>query len=196
MVITNIVPLTKKKSLVEFDEEVTCCFYENELKSFGFFAGGEIREEQFHTVMNEIILKRAKKKAMDMLVRTNRTEKEIRDKLVTSYFPEFIIEETILFLNHHKYLNEDMYTENYVMFHSKGKSRIQLRMELVKKGIDDETISNYLELYYNEIEELKYVIQKKKGNTEEFAKKDKDKLIRYLIQKGFRQKDILREIET
>lgn len=183
-----------KKTKVTFENGIECICYSSEVRKFALYEEQEITEEAYEELMKDYIEKRAKKKAMDLLIRSDKTEKELRDKLKREGFPEFVIDHVITFLNSYHYINEDKYLENYIRYHGKGKSRILLVQELKKKGFDSEKIGHCLEEYYDEKEELKALIRKKAPDLETMPEKEKEKLLKQLYRKGFSISDIRKEI--
>lgn len=95
------------------------------------------------------------------------------------------IEKTINKLIKNKYLNDDNFTRFYVENRhlKKGISHKLLRLELLKKGIDAETINRHLldsDIRADKTE-IKKIIQKKLR----LKKYDNQKLIQYLVRQGF-----------
>lgn len=195
MLVDRIEFITKTKAKVCFDNGVECILYRMEIRREGLEEGEEIPEEQFESIMKEIVLKHAKKKVMDLLIRSDKTEKELRDKLKRDQYPEFIIEQAIAYVHFYHYINEDNYLENYVKYHSRGKSRIMLVQELTQKGIDKENISDCLEKLYDEREQVRYLVQKKIRGRLEITPEEKEKVSRYLFRKGFKSSDIFGELK-
>lgn len=195
MYIIHTESINTKKTKITFDNGVECICYRSEIRKFDLEQDTEISEDAYEELMNDYVGKRAKKKAMDLLIRSDKTEKELRDKLKRECFPEFLIEETIAFLHSYHYINEDNHLETYIRYHGKGKSRTLLKQELKKKGFDSEKIGYYLDEYHDDQEELRYLIRKKVSNLSEMTPKEKEKLFMQLYRKGFSPSDIRREIE-
>ena len=57
------------------------CFYKGELKRFGIKQGEDLTQENYEKIQNEVLLKRAKKRAMHLLEDMDRTESALRKKL-------------------------------------------------------------------------------------------------------------------
>ncbi len=195
MLIDRIEFITKTKAKVTFDNGVECILYRSEIRREGLEENKEVPEEQFSSIMKEIVLKRAKKKVMDLLIRSDKTEKELRDKLKRDQYPEFIIEKAIAYVHSYHYINEQNYLENYVKYHSRGKSRIMLVQELTQKGIDRENIFDCLEEFYDEREQVRYLVAKKVRGRLEITPEEKEKISRYLFRKGFKSSDIFGELK-
>ncbi len=194
MYITHTEMVNTKKTKIIFDNGVECICFGSEIRKFDLTVDAYISEEAYKELMQEYILKRAKKKAMDLLIRSDKTEKELRDKLKRECFPDFTIDETLSFLHSYHYINEDSQLERYIRYHGKGKSRMYLKQELKKKGFDGEKIGYYLDKFHNEEEELAYVIKKKVSGVLEMTPKQREKLSMQLYRKGFSPAEIRRQL--
>ena len=89
------------------------------------------------------------------------------------------------------YLDDKRFAKYYVenRFVKKGISQKRLRMELVKKGVDKETIDEVLGERSDE-EEIDEIIMKKKGRY------DDKKLMSYLVRQGFSYELVREKIES
>lgn len=195
MYILNTETINTKKSRIIFGNGVECICYRSEIRKFNLNKEEEITEESYQELMKDYITKRAKKKAMDLLIRSDKTEKELRDKLKREGYPDFIIEETIAFLHSYHYINEDNHLETYIRYHGKGKSRILLKQELKRKGFESEKIADFLDEYHDEREELHHLIKKKAPNLQSMTPEQREKLCGQLYRKGFSISDIRKEID-
>ena len=79
MYILNTETINTKKSRILFDNGVECICYRSEIRKFNLNKEEEITEESYQELMKDYITKRAKKKAMDLLIRSDKTEKELRE---------------------------------------------------------------------------------------------------------------------
>lgn len=195
MYIVQTEAINTKKERIAFENGVECICFRSEIRKFCLEKDKEISDHEYEELMKDYIGKRAKKKAMDLLIRSDKTEKELRDKLKRECYPDFIIEKTISYLHSYHYINEDNHLESYIRYHGRGKSRIYLKQELKKKGFESEKISTYLDEYHNEREELRYAIRKKAPDVSSMTEEQRDKLCMQLYRKGFSQSDIRKELQ-
>ena len=106
-------------------------------------------------------------------------------KIHTKLLPEISdenIEKVFATLKSRGYLDDEKFVKFYLenRFVKKGISQKRLKMELLKKGINEKTITKFFsETPRDESEEIKKVIQKKR------QKYDDEKLIQYLVRQGF-----------
>ena len=80
MIIREIVPVTKQKSRVVTDEDFSFVLYRGELSRYGLEAGRELPPAIFEEIYREILVKRAKMRAMHLLTRADYTEAALRRK--------------------------------------------------------------------------------------------------------------------
>lgn len=143
--------------------------------------------------------KKAAKKAMDLLLRQDRTKKELQERLYRSGFSEEVSCYAIEYVEGFGYINDRRYAENYIAFHKGSRSRKELRYKLAGKGIPDDILVETLMEYTAEDEEqaLSEQIKKRlKGRRPEVLEQsERNKIVRYLAQKGFGLSAIKRQIE-
>ena len=91
----------------------------------------EIQEEQ----------RQARKKAMKLLERMDRTEKGLSDRLLQAGFSEQAVLDAVSYVKSYGYINDSRYALNYITYRIHEKSRQKIFQELYTKGIDRETAS-------------------------------------------------------
>lgn len=139
-------------------------------------------------------LKKAKIKALNLLERMDRTEAQLREKLLAAEFEPKIVEQAIAYVKSFHYLDDERYVRNYIEYRQDQKSRRQLEQELqFKKYVPSELIQRV----YEELEPadekilIRRHLEKKRYCPEEWDEKQRQKLIASLLRKGFRMGDIL-----
>ncbi|MBR5510129.1 MAG: regulatory protein RecX [Lachnospiraceae bacterium] len=142
----------------------------------------------------EQLLRKAKLKALHLLERMDRTEAQLREKLLAVEFEQEIVEQAIVYVKSFGYLDDERYVRNYIEYRSHQKSRRQLEQELqFRKGVSSELIQKvYEELEPTDEKELiRRYLEKKHYCSEVCDEKQKQRLIASLARKGFRIGDIL-----
>lgn len=133
--------------------------------------------------------KKAAKKAMDLLLRQDRTEKELSERLYRAGYSEKAVAAAMAYVSSFGYINDLRYAANYVSYHKGQRSRKELRYKLMNKGVPKEIIAQALEAYEgeDEYEALENLLRKRlKGRTvQELELKEKNKIIAYLARKGY-----------
>lgn len=139
-------------------------------------------------------LRRAKLKALRLLERMDRTEAQLRQKLLDAEFEPEIVEQAMAYVKSFGYLDDERYVRNYIEFRQAQKSRRQLEQELqYRKGVSPELIRKvYEELDpVDEKELIRRQLEKKHYNAREADEKQRQKVMASLVRKGFRMGDIL-----
>ncbi len=191
MEVTKTEALTKTKYKVELDGEFAFVLYKGELSRFGIAEGAELPEETVEKIRTEIILKRAKLRAMHLLEDMDRTEGELHRKLVQGMYPEDIAGAAIAYVKSFGYLDDARYAQNFILSRKEKKSRKEIYALLSQKGIDREKIEEAFEICYekdSEEEAVRQALRKKRiepEKIEEMDEADKRKIYAYLARKGF-----------
>lgn len=147
-------------------------------------------EEAYDDLQKEIIL-RAKKKALRLLEFSDRTEKELRDKLKEGEFPPFAVDEAIEYVRSYHYIDDARYAEHYLLARQNTKSLFEIRHGLSEKGVDSDIIEQTLiNTEVDEKETVKRLFLKKYGTKDLTDSKTFEKAIRYFSSHGFRYPDI------
>lgn len=123
MLVTKVEPVTKTKYRVELDQQFAFVLYKGELAKFSIREMEEIPEEQYEKIRTEVILKRAKLRAMHLLTDMARTERGLREKLKQGMYPEDLIDAAIDYVKSFGYLDDDCYAEQFVESRKGTKSK-------------------------------------------------------------------------
>ena len=161
--------------------------YAKELDKYEIEEGNDLSDEIYDLIINEILIPRARRRAMHLLEKQDRTKKNLSDKLREGGFPPAVIEDAIAYVESYHYIDDNRYAENYVYYKQEGKSKSRIRQDLLQRGIDRDTIDAALESTYETSEEdmVKDILRKKKYDPSTADEKEKAKLYRYLASKGF-----------
>lgn len=139
--------------------------------------------------------KKARAKAMRLLEHMDRTEKGLYEKLKLAEFSERAIADAMAYVKSFGYINDLRYAETYLRTRLDAKSRQQLVMELMRKGVDRQTIDHAWEAV-SELEEpdersmIESLILKKYTPGTTLDVKAMRRLYGQLMRKGFRSSDI------
>ena len=98
MTVTKIEPVTKTRYKVYVDGQFAFVLYKGELSRYHIAEDSELEEEIYQNLRKEIVLKRAKLRAMHLLNDMGRTESQLRTKLLRNDYPPDIVEEAIAYV--------------------------------------------------------------------------------------------------
>ena len=184
MIITKLDKVGTKQVRLFFDEEKYCLLYYNEVRRLGFHEKDEVGQQEFEE-LNKLLLHRAKLKAMSLLKYQDRTRKELKDRLMRAEFPEFITEGAIAYVESFGYINDEEYVRRYMEYKAGTKSRIQIKMDLRKKGIGTEILERIFDEYeYEEDDVLEEQVQKRIRQKGSVTKENFQKYYGYFARKG------------
>lgn len=191
MVLTKLEQVGKKQVRIFLDEERFCLLYLNEVRKLGLKQQQEILPDKFQE-LNELLLHRAKLKVLSLLKYKDRTRKELQERLLRLEFPDFIAEDAIIYAESYGYVNDKEYVRRFMEYKSETKSRMQIRQELVKKGIPSNLIEQVWEEYeYDEEGVLEDQIQKRIRQKGPVTSENFQKNYAFFARKGFSSNSIL-----
>ncbi len=191
MIVTAIEAGENKKYKVYLNDELAFELYKSEIKSCNLVKGMELGEELYHKILQEIVGKRAKKRAMHILEKRDKTEQQLRDKLLENRYPSQVVESAIDYVKSYGYIDDVSYAKRYIEYRSRNKSRKQLKMELYAKGISNEIIAEIFEgMEDGETETIKSLILKKSREPWLLGQEEQRKLKMSLMRKGFAYSEI------
>lgn len=195
--VTKMEAVGKGKIRVSFDTGLSCLLYRGEIRSLGIREADGIDGDTYDRMLHEVLGKRAKKRAMHLLERMDRTKKQLYDKLLEGEYPADCIEEAIAYVESYHYIDDARYACNYVRYAQEKKSRMRIRQELLKKGVSSELIDAALEEEFcsDEEEQIKELLIKKKYDPEHSDEKEFRRTYSFLLRRGFRSGDILKAMK-
>ena len=190
MIVTQITEISKNRSKVYIDQEFAFVLYKGELRLYNITVEHEVKDEDYAEIMNTVLPKRAKLRAMNLLQKRTYTEKQLRDKLKEGFYSEEIIEDTISYVKSFHYVDDEQYALDYLTYYEGSKSMRQMEMDLYKKGISKETYRQALFLWkenggkQDEQEMIRSLLEKKHYSAD-WDLKNKQKLYGFLLRKGY-----------
>ena len=197
IIVKEIEAVGKGRYRVQFDTGVTCLLYRKEMSSFSIEKGKKITAQQYQELLEEVVGKREKKRALHLLEQMDRTEKQLRDKLLANEYPQSCIDGAIAYVKGFHYLDDSRYASNYVRFSQEKMSRVQMKQKLMQKGIASSVIADAIEEGYvaDEMEQIMALLQKRKFVPEEADEKEFQRTYQYVMRRGFKSSDILKAMK-
>jgi len=155
---------------------------------FKLTVGKEISEIELEKMIKEKDYSKAKDVALKFLSYRARSEKELRDKLISKEFDPVTIDRVIEFLKRYDYVNDEKFAKSYVRerIRLKFEGRKKLIYDLKQKGIKQEIIDHVLNnTDINEIDHALKLLEKKVPDKTELGLKEKQRIYQFLLRKGF-----------
>ena len=199
MFVTAVTETTRKKVKIEFDHQFTLVLYKGELKAFSLREGAEVPDDTIERIEAQILKKRATKYAMNLLVKKDYTSKELTDKLVKAGYTENSAGAALTYVSSYHYVDDLSYARRYLETYSDRKSIKKMQMELRQKGISEELFTQARDeaQMEDEADTLRYYAEKKARSLDLSQEKDRQKLLRFLVGRGFTfgdARDMLQEL--
>ena len=192
MTVTKIEEVTKAKCRIEIDQEFAFVLYKGELRLYHIKEGEPLKEEDYRTIMGEVLPKRAKLRAMNLLQGREYTTSQLRTKLQQGFYPPKIIEQAIDYVAGFHYIDDLRYAVDYITYHEDSRSRRRIEQDLQGKGILAATIEEAWQVWrenggkQDEQAMIRELLHKKHYDTEgETDWKERQKIYAFLARKGF-----------
>lgn len=173
---------------VFIDEEFAFGVSTEEIFIFKLTVGKEISREELENLLKEKDYSKAKDIALKFLSYKARSEKEVRDKLVSKEVESMTIDRVIEFLKRYDYINDEKFANSYVRerIRLKLEGRKKLVYDLRQKGIKQEIIDHVLDnTDIDEIDQAIQLLEKKVHDKTELDIKEKQRIYQFLLRKGF-----------
>lgn len=199
MQVTKIESVTKTKFKVYLEEQFAFVLYKGELSRFKIQEGSELSQETVNQIKNEILVKRVKLRAMYLLNQMDRTEEQLRAKLKKDLYTDDLIAVAMAYVKSFGYIGDYNYAKRFVETKSNSKSKAEIKMLLLQKGVAKEIIEEALEVYYSDTTEdaaIRKILEKKRFSAENATDLEKKKMMEYLMRKGFHYDEIRQVIQV
>lgn len=173
--------------IVDLNDEISLSLPESVFVRHNLYKGKELGEEDLLDILKDgerqIAIDFALKK-----LRNRKTTWEIKDLLFKEGIDEDAILAAVDYLQDYGFLNDREYAELYARDkrNLNGYGPVKIRYLLKQKGVDDELIADALEHFTqdDEIELVEKIVHKKYVRNRNLSK-EKTKIIRFLLSRGF-----------
>lgn len=196
--VNNYEALGKGRYRVAFDNGVSCVLYGSEAAQLSIEAQCSLTDENYDYLINEIVGKRAKKRAMHILEQMDRTEYQLREKLAKGEYPQECIDSAVEYVKKYRYLDDERFASSYVRYHQEKLSRQQLSVKLSQKGVSKDIIAEALEMEYeaDDGEKIRNLLSKRHFDPDNTDRQENNKIYQYILRRGFKSSDILKEMRV
>ncbi len=191
MTVTQVAEASGSRRRVYLDGQFAFLLYQGELRRFHIEEGQELSEESYQCIMTQILPKRAKLRSMNLLRSKAYTRRQLEDKLRQGEYPQACIEEALSYVESYGYIDDGRYARDFIEAHLQDKSRSRIKTDLMKKGIDKDTIQEAFEalgalgVEQDEMELILTLLRKKKYRPDTATKQEQQKMYGFLYRRGF-----------
>ena len=200
MIVTQMIGISRARYKVYVDGQFAFILYKGELREFGIEEEKEISESCYQQIMTQVLPKRAKKRALNLLESRDYTSGQLREKLRQGDYPQACIDEAIDYVESYGYVDDLRYAKDFITYHLEHKSRTRIGQDLMRKGIGRDII----EAAFEELEQsgtgqdetamIEKLLEKKKYDVRTASKQDKQRMYGFLYRKGFHTDAISRAL--
>ncbi len=200
MIVTQIEEVSKSRVRVWIDEDFAFALYKGELRSFHIREGEEISGESYRSILEEVLPKRAKLRAMNLLKSRAYTVKQLRDKLKAGGYPEAVTEEALQYVGSFHYTDDLRYAVSFIQDHETGRSRRRIEQDLLGRGIDRATLEQAWAQWeesggsQDEQAMIQALLTKKGYDPDRADQKEKQRIYGFLMRRGFSGEQVRRAI--
>lgn len=191
MTVTNIKELSKSRVRIEIDHEFAFVLYKGELRLHKIEEGDEIEDAVYDRIMKDVLPKRAKLRAMNLLKNRTYTKAQLKDKLLQGGYPEQIADIAVDYVVSYRYVDDEQYVRDFIEYNREKKSRKRIQLDLMHKGISEQLFQDIWEEIAGDDEEviereqIIYWMNKKHFCPQEATFEEKQKMMAFLYRKGF-----------
>lgn len=200
MIVTRIEQYKKGRYKIYIDDHYEFVLYSGELRRFKLQENEEMSEEVYREITEEILVKRVRLRAMNLLMKHGFTEKKLRDKLAEGEYSRELIDNAIEYVSSFGYIDDNEFARDYIVSHRDDKSIGRIKNDLLNKGVSKEIINSALNKVYEEdgpIDEIPLIqklLRKRGFDAQNAGYEEKNKTYAFLMNKGFSAESIRRVI--
>lgn len=189
MHITDIesTPGNSKKVLLRIEGTDDLYLYKGDLRTLHLQVGDELTDDTYTNIVQDILIPRARKRALHLLERQDYSRSKLRQKLLTSHYPAEVCEDAISYVESYHYIDDERYARNYISYHKEDTSRRKLYQNLIKRGIDSSLAEAVLEEEYDtdQLALATRLLDKRGYDSSDADSALRNKMYRFLISRGF-----------
>lgn len=186
-----MVGMSRSRYKIYVDGQFAFILYRGEVREFAIEEGKEISDACYQQIMTEVLSRRAKKRAMNLLESRDYTSGQLREKLRQGDYPDACIDEAIAYVESYGYVDDLRYAKDYITYHLEDKSRTRMEQDLMRKGIARDTISAAFDdleqtgARQDEMAMILRLLEKKKYDVRTATVQDRQRMYGFLYRKGF-----------
>ncbi len=190
MEITDVAPLDKKRRKVYIDGQYAFPLYLSELRKYNIETGATLEESVYDDICS-LLMRRVRERILYLIADYDRSEQNIRQKISMAGYRGRFVDDAIDSLKEYGYIDDLRFARYYAesMRDTKGRSAFAISRSLYEKGISRDVIDTVMgELDIDEEAQILKALSSKgynEDNIRQIDDKERQKLISFLMRKGF-----------
>lgn len=195
MLIESVSEVSRDRSRVVLENGENFILYKGEIRLCRIKENADLSDELYRRLMEEVLPKRAKLRAMNLLKARPYTVYQLSKKLKDGGYPEKIVNIAMDYVSSFGYVDDKAYAVAYIREQSEKRSRKEVSVKLISKGIQKEVIDAAFAEVYGETDrcgreespELEVIVKalKKRGYSKDSTYEEKQKTLAYFYRRGF-----------
>ncbi len=197
VVITKIEVQKKDKNRANLylDNKFFCGLDLETVVKYNLKQGTIITEERLQEIQLDSEKQSALSKATKLISTRYKTQREVEKYLYEKGYVSQVVYFVLSKLIEYHYIDDERYANSYISAHKSKYGRLMLKQQLLLKGVDEKIINNALNSEeFEQSTEIQNLAEKYMKNKED-TKENYQKLIRYLMNKGFDFDEIKRSLK-
>lgn len=200
MIVTGIEEMTKSRSRVFLDGEFAFVLYKGELRRYHVKCGEELSKTDEELILSEILPKRARRRAMNLLLKKDYTTAKLREKLREGGYPERVVENALDYVSAFHYTDDLRYALDYILCHQEDRSKRRIEQDLKGKGVPQDIVEKAWEQWeqdggeQDELGMIKKLLRKRGYDSENASVAERQKEYAFLMRKGFSSENIRKAV--
>lgn len=197
MEVLSLVKLTKGRAKICLAGGTDFVLYKKEYESYGIEEGVDLSEADYNQIVTDILIPRCKKRALHLLEKQDRSEKNLRDKLKEGGYSQEIVDIAIDYINEYGYLDDARMAASHIRFYQDSRSKLRLKQDLIGKGISADVIDRVMDEEYtsDESDLIEKLLLKKNYDKDNATYEERAKMYRFLAGRGFSSDSINRVLK-
>ena len=197
MKVLSLVKLTKGRAKICLAGGTDFVLYKKECESYGIEEGADLSEADYNQIVTDILIPRCKKRALHLLEKQDRSEKNLRDKLKEGGYSQEIVDIAIDYINEYGYLDDARMAASHIRFYQDSRSKLRLKQDLIGKGISADVIDRVMDEEYtsDESDLIEKLLLKKNYDKDNATYEERAKMYRFLAGRGFSSDSINRVLK-
>ena len=197
MEVLSLVKLTKGRAKICLAGGTDFVLYKKEYESYGIEEGADLSEADYNQIVTDILIPRCKKRALHLLEKQDRSEKNLRDKLKEGGYSQEIVDIAIDYINEYGYLDDARMAASHIRFYQDSRSKLRLKQDLIGKGISADVIDRVMDEEYtsDESDLIEKLLLKKNYDKDNATYEEQAKMYRFLAGRGFSSDSINRVLK-
>ena len=206
MQIAKIEEITKDRCRVTLDTEESFVLYKGEIRLLKLKPDTALSDDIYRQITTVVLPKRCKLRAMNLLKARPYTEYQLRKKLLEGGYSEETAGIALDYVKSFGYVNDKQYALDFIRQQTENRSKKELYMKLLGKGIDKEILDQAFSETYGSLEDVKeqtydetaVIVKtlKKRGFSPDMSYEDKQKLLAYFYRRGFEMDSVYKAMDS